>query len=299
VRARVLLGVGILAAPLGDLARAREACSESVRLAAAAGDDWSRALALTTLGVAQWGLGELKEAAEAHERALSIFEALDNLWGVTVSRVLRARTAIEAEDEHMAEQLLDAAVDDARATGDGHLIGLAFEQHARLALRRGDLDAANRAATECLVAGETLGYREGIVAGLHLLGRIRHESGDHAAAKSHWLRALDLAWSIRHIGALCQALESLAALAAEGGDHDHAALLLLHAARLRDRRGVPVRRSEAEAVQALVAGVRSRVGQRWDGMERLVPLTSIDDVVASLLQPPDHAGLPTASAPRL
>ncbi len=124
-----------------------------------------------------------------------------------------------------------------------------------------------------------------MVAGLQVLGRVRHQSGDPEAAKAHWLRALDLAWSIGHTGAICEALESLARLAVGGGDADHAAVLLLHAARLRQRRGLPVRPSDAEAVRALTHDVRSRVGQRWDGMERLVPLTSVQDVVTSLLQP--------------
>jgi predicted ATPase/DNA-binding SARP family transcriptional activator len=285
VRARVMLGVGILAAPLGDLARAREACAESAELAMAGGDEAARALALVTLGLAQWGLGDLKEAADSHDEAIATFERLDRQWEVSVARVLRARTAIEANDDRLAEQLLDGAMDDVRATGDGHLIGLAFEQHARLAIRRGELEVAGMAAHQCLAEAESLGYREGMVAGLQVLGRVRHQSGDPEAAKAHWLRALDLAWSIGHTGAICEVLESLARLAVGGGDADHAAVLLLHAARLRQRRGLPVRPSDAEAVRALTHDVRSRVGQRWDGMERLVPLTSVQDVVTSLLQP--------------
>ena len=293
VRARVMLGVGILAAPLGDLARAREACAESAELAATAGDEGARALALITLGVAQWGLGELKEAAESHDEAIATFERLDRQWEVSVARVLRARTAIEAHDYRLAEQLLDGAMDDIRATGDGHLMGLAFEQHARLALRRGDFEVAGMAAHQCLTEGESLGYREGMVAGLQLLGRVRHRSGDAEAAREHWLRALDLAWSIGHTGATCEALESLARLAVDEADAEQAAVLLLHAVRLRQRRGLPVRPSDAPAVEALVDDVRSRVGQRWEGMERLVPLTSVQDVVTSLLQP----GRPTLHSP--
>lgn len=52
---------------------------------------------------------------------------------------------------------------------------------------------------------------------------------------------------------------------------------------MRDRRGVPAPNSEAETIRRPVDGARERVGQRWEGMERLVPLTSVDDVVASLL----------------
>jgi hypothetical protein len=195
------------------------------------------------------------------------------------------RTAIDAADDELAADLLDAAMDEIRATGDGHLVGMAFEQHARLALRRGDLELAGVAASQCLAEGEALGYREGIVAGLHLLGRVRLQTGDPAGARSNWLRALDLAWSIGHVGAACEALEWLARLAADEGNDDQAAVLLLHAARLRQRRGLPVRPSDAAAVQALIREVRSRVGERWDGMERLVPLTSVNEVVASLLHP--------------
>lgn len=285
VRARVMLGVGILAAPLGDLARAREACAESADLARSAGNDAALAGALITLGVAQWGLGDLKEAADTLDTAISLFDRLGDRWGANVSRVLRARTAIEAADDEVAEQLLDAAMEEIRATGDGHLIGMAFEQYARLALRRGDLELAGIAASQSLAEGEALGYREGIVAGLHLLGRVRLHTGDRVGARANWLRALDLAWSIGHAGAACEALEWLARLAADEGDDDQAAVLLLHAARLRQRRGLPVRPSDSDSVQALVREVRSRLGPRWDGMERLVPLTSVNEVVASVLHP--------------
>jgi predicted ATPase/DNA-binding SARP family transcriptional activator len=67
VRSRVLLGVGLVAAPLGSLPEARDACAEAADLSRSVGDDRGTGDALITLGVALWGLGDLERAAAAHD----------------------------------------------------------------------------------------------------------------------------------------------------------------------------------------------------------------------------------------
>ena len=281
VRARVLLGIGALASPRGDLARAVQACAEGAQLAREAGDRATLAHCLLVLGVAQWGLGEVEAAATTQDEGIDLFDRLHHRWGATMTRVVRARTALEQGDVGVARRLLDTALDEARALGDGHLLGLALEQHARCALLIGDGASAESAASEALVRHEANGYTEGTVASLHLLGRVH--VADPVRSRAFHLRALELGVGMGHASAQCEALEALAALDADQGDVERACLLLVHAARQRERRSLGLRPGEAEAVERLRATVQRAVGPVWESTERRAPLTSLDEILGRLL----------------
>jgi ATP/maltotriose-dependent transcriptional regulator MalT len=277
----VLLGIGAVASPRGDLARAVQACAEGAELSRGAGDHATRAHCLLVLGVAQWGLGEVEAAAATHDEGIDLFDGLHHPWGATMTRIVRARTALEQGEVALARDLLDIALDDARTLGDGHLLGLALEQHAQCSLLIGDRASAELAASEALTRHEANGYTEGIVAALHLLGRV-HVANPGRSRAFH-LRALELGVGMGHATAQCEALEALAALDADEGDVERACLLLVHAARQRERRSLALRPGEADEVQRLRAAVQRAVGPVWESTERLAPLTSLDEIVGRLL----------------
>lgn len=118
VRARVLLGVGLLAAPLGDNDRVRQVCRESADTGRALDDDRTLAAALLTLGVAEWATGDLTSAASTHDEAAALFDGLGDGWGATICRILRARTARDMGDLDTTEALLEVAVEDGMSIED-------------------------------------------------------------------------------------------------------------------------------------------------------------------------------------
>ena len=97
------------------------------------------------------------------------------------------------------------------------MLGIALTQIAQIAIAGHDAAAAMSAASEALALQERIGYTEGIVSALHVLGHAHRASGDTHAARQHHRRALGLAARIGHAAAMCEAVEDLA------GDETHGA----------------------------------------------------------------------------
>jgi tetratricopeptide (TPR) repeat protein len=284
----VLWGFGLLVASLGQLERARTAGAESVALAREADDDRAIGLALNTLAVAQWALGE-PEAAASHDEALRRFQGAGDLWGEAVCAVLRARTALDAGDTD-APSMTTAALAAARMCGDRHVVGIALEQTARAKLFLGDIDGAAVAALEALTAQESIGYTEGMVAALHLLGTSRAAAGRFADARGLHVRALELATRIGHAAATCEALEDLARVAAAEASHGQALGLLGVARRERRSRNLPLRVPDQRSLEAMEAQVRDALGGPLTvEAESAVEKLGLDDLISELLGAVDNA----------
>ena len=250
VRGKAVWGRALLAASLGELAAAGELAHEAVTLGHRSGDAVVLGCGLNALSVTQWALGDLEASSRTRQEALTAFEAADHTWGIALCKVLRARTSIDLSDPASAS-LAEEALDAARGTGDLHLVGLGLEQVTRLALREGRTDTAVRNATEAVAVQEQIGYTEGVIAALHLLGQSSLAAADLAAARLHHERALGLALAIGHAAAMCEALEGLACVAAAQPDHGRAAALLVLADTHRALRSLPRRHDDAAEIEAL------------------------------------------------
>jgi hypothetical protein len=166
-----------------------------------------------------------------------------------VCNVLLARTLFDLDDP-TAAVVAAAGVEHARRAGDRHVLGIALTQIAQIAIAGGDAPSAVSAASEALALQELIGYTEGIVSGLHVLGHAHRSRGDIDAAKQHHRRALALATQIGHAAATCEAIEDLAR--DETVDRPDFAAMLLRAARAeRARRGLPLRQRDAEELADL------------------------------------------------
>ncbi|MGY1604204.1 BTAD domain-containing putative transcriptional regulator [Geodermatophilus sp. SYSU D00815] len=283
VRSRVLLGVGLVAAPLGDLVEARDACAEAAELSRSAGDDRGTGDALITLGVALWALGDLDAAAAAHDEAVERLAGEAEPWRRDVAVVLRARTAVDRGDPDATDRVA-AAVAAARRSGDAHLLGLALSQRARDALRTGRRRVAAEAAEGARDACRRIGYREGEAGALTLLARARLAEGSVGTAAALAEQAIGVAAAIGHRGALCSAAEALAAVRAAAGDDRGALVLLEVAAAERRRRGIPDAPVERALTARLREGLRTRLGPAGEASaadERAGGL-DLDDVAAMI-----------------
>ncbi len=258
VRAKVLWGLGLVTASLGELERAREAGADSTALARDAGDDAALGYGLNALAVAEWALGDLPAAADAHDEAIQRFEAAGDGWGRAVCMVLRARTAHDA-GEPAAVAMARAALPVARACGDQHVLGIALEQMARAELAAGRIHAAVAAADQALAAQESIGYTEGTIAALHLLGESQAAAGDLAEARALHVRALQLSSRIGHAAAICEAVEELARIALAEGALHQALRLLAVTRREREQRNLPLRAPDRRALDDLERSTKERI----------------------------------------
>jgi predicted ATPase/DNA-binding SARP family transcriptional activator len=276
VRGKAVWGLALLAASLGELERAQSLATESTDLGRQSGDLVVTGCGLNALAVTEWALGDLEGARRTRDESIAAFAAAGHEWGLALCRVLQARTAIDQGDPQatsLAEQGLAAA----RATGDLHLVGIGLEQVTRLALRAGLVDAANSSAAEAVDVQERIGYTEGVIASLHLLGRAALASGAAAGAESQHIRALRLALAIGHAAAMCEALEDLAQVAAIAGDQTRAASLLQLAEQHRGARSLPRRHDEEAWAETLRREIRATTAHR-------APDGPLDDAVRDVLR---------------
>ena len=281
VRAAVLLAVGRIAAPQGDLDRALTTCGESAEISRRLGDDQACADALVTLGIAQWATGDLSAAAATHDEAARLAGRAGDAFLRDLTLALRARTAVDAGDPD-AELLIDEAVVRARRSREKHRIGLALAQQARHALLSGNGQTAYNAAQESLVNWQHVGYQEGAVNALNLLARASTVLDRPGEAEEFAVQALRVAAAIGHRGAMCQSSESLAGALHARGDDERAALLLAVSSAERRRRGIPTPGAEAAQLDALVTAVREQAGGAAERAERQADYLTVDDLLEQI-----------------
>lgn len=277
-RSKVLWSLALLASSLGQVGRAEGFARESVACGRQARDPVQRAYGLNALAVVQWAHGDLDGSEASRTEAISLFRENNDVWGLAVSQVLRARTAIDRDDPDTAK-LVEEGLAAARVTGDRHLVGIALAQAARLALRTGDPPRAIGLATDSLDAAESIGYLEGMLAALHLLGLASLAAGLPHESRTHHLRALRLAVSIGHAAATCEAVEGLAHVALADGRTDDATELAAAVDRRRRELGLPRRTPEVELFAEFPHDPMPGPGDGLPGLSA----ASLDEIVDSLI----------------
>lgn len=254
VRAKASWTLALAAGSRGDLQRCRTLGALAADLGRAVDDDAIIGYGLNAEAVALWGLGELDASASLHGKAIRHFETAADVWGIGVCSVLRARTAVDAGADN-AEELTSHAVEAARAAGDRHIIGIALEQLARVALNTGDPTRASALVRESLAAHETIGYSEGMLSSLHLLGRAALANGASSDARDHHLRALGIAVGIGHAAGTLEALDGLTAVAVALGETELALRLAQVVEVERSARHLPRRADDDAMLNLLLAEV--------------------------------------------
>jgi len=267
LRFRVLFGRGLVEASLGHLDGAHAIGRQARQLAeetAAEGEDaYPVGGAPILLGVVAWARGDLGAAIRHHEEAMRLADAGGDSWISAVAGVLRARTAVDADTPDRRERIADG-LDRARRCGDRLILGIGYEQLARLELHERRYEAAIQVARRAIEQHTLIGYPEGMVAALQPLGRALLGTGDHDGAWATHRRALGLATSIGHPAAACEAMEDLAAVLEHRGDDPDALQLLLAAQARRLAEGVPARPGSQEQLDRRIARLRAITGITTD-----------------------------------
>jgi hypothetical protein len=239
-------------------------------------------------------MGDLPGAAAAHDEAAERADACGETWHRTAALILRARTAVDA-DEDDADDRIAAALAAARLGRESQQMGLAVSQVARRALLTGDPRAAAAAARECLSLWRSVSYREGEIHALTLLDRAVTATGDATEAEELAREALGVAAAIGHRGGLCDGVERLAGARHAAGDDEEALTLLTVADAERRRVGIPVPAADAQPLANLADQLRRRLGARAASVSAQARDRTVDDVVGELRIRPTITQFPTGS----
>lgn len=296
LRATVLRSLAMLANPVGRLELAVRSGEESVALMDRAGDRNGLAASLMTLGVSQWAVGRVADAATSHDRAVELMADRHGSWQYVAALTLRARAALDGGEADAADRIA-AAVEAAEVGDQEQMLGLALACRARLLLRDGDAPAAAVTADAALRVWRSIDYSEGVMSALNLVGRARLGAGQ-AGAEPVFQEALTIARTTSHRGAACESVESLALAAAAAGRREHAYLLLAVAGRERRRLSAPAPGTDRPVLDRTLEELRAGLGEAVAAVEAQAPLVRFDDLVDRLLLAAPHVGLDRARQQR-
>lgn len=128
-------------AALGELAAARTACEDAIRIVAPLGDAWGLAHAEAALGRIAQAEGRFADAAAHHGRAAESADRLGAAGAAALRHVHLGRALLDAGDP-AAAAMLRRAVDEAERAGDLRLLAVARVALAEASIAAGDHDTA-------------------------------------------------------------------------------------------------------------------------------------------------------------
>ena len=270
VLAEALRRLAVVLHQRNEVARARELCDRSYKVASALGNDVLVAEALNTMGGMALRSGAVEEARahflQALERGGPASELLArveqnlgilaNIKGQLVEAVRHYERSVAAyratNDEHgsarayvnlgiahtdlrqydWADSYFSKSSDIAERAGDVHLQGMCLVNHAEAHLLRGRYDEARRMAEAALAMFDQLDARANKSEAYKMIGMVYRETGRPALAESRLRTAIELAVSTGSVLNEAEAARELALLMQAMGRNQDALTLLNTAHRL-------------------------------------------------------------------
>ncbi len=251
-RALQLNATGRLAELGGDVRRGFELQCESVDHFEVAGVHWALAVINGDVGMMAFRLGEVDEALRRTRRAAEAARRL-RLGGYQAVLLNRLGWfAMLTGDIDLSDRLVDEAIDLAESLRFTSAEAFARLGRAIVRRRQGRLDEAVVEATRANGLFIATGLHNGRPQALSTLGLVAHERGDLATARRLHLESFEIGRGINDQRCIGLALEGLAGVALDGGDHRNALALLAaaQAARSIDGGAPPGPESDAPEVSA-------------------------------------------------
>jgi DNA-binding SARP family transcriptional activator len=237
VHCRIYLALSLAAT--GEFGRARDALSESVRLAERAGHDWSLAWSWYATAVCQLQQRHIAMACDSFDHALALERGPDGAPRFFLPRSAPGHAYTLAGRLEEGVRLMEDAAADASILHRRRTI----ESLARWHLHQGRANEALRCTEDALALARAHKHRGAEVSALHMLARIltRGVETDPAAlprALSACTEALDRAEGLGMWPLVAGCKETLASLWECSGDRERATALRACARQLRDDIGI-------------------------------------------------------------
>lgn len=213
-----------------DYARTGEYFRQALSLATATGSELMVAHSLNRLGNWYVNTEKITDAFQLHERALEIFQNLNDKRGIAESYDLLGMCSIFEGDAFLCGQYYTRAIDLWREIGD--LRGLASSQISYAFLHRNydtdlivtetSFDESVPAMLEALQRTQDIGWRAGESFTSWLLGISYASQGQYLRALAYAERGLEIAQEIQHHQWIAGALCAVGAIHAELLDAEYA-----------------------------------------------------------------------------
>jgi predicted ATPase/DNA-binding SARP family transcriptional activator len=177
LRAKALHSAGYLALAQGDFAACDALGEQSLELYRALDDREGIGRTVHLLAHSAAWQQQYGRAMALGEESLALARELGHARGIIVSLGQAGALLGQGGDYGRAAALLDEAQDLARRYGDETAQASLYETQSKLALARGEYDAAFTHATECLRIFRAYGTTDGVASGLRLLAVVSEAEG--------------------------------------------------------------------------------------------------------------------------
>jgi predicted ATPase/DNA-binding winged helix-turn-helix (wHTH) protein len=239
-RAKTCLFLGAFTNAQGDFRAAAHFSDLGLSLFEELNDPWGIALSWNSSAIGARDRGDYITAQGNFEKSLTF-------WRTTGDRVAIARCLHNlgniskiSGDHARARMALTEAMQIFQELGDDSGAAWALNQHGDVAREQGDLGGARELYEQALFAFRSAGDRWGQARSLADLGTIACELGEHDAAFENFRESLDIFTSLEHRRGIARVLEGLACFASAKGDARRALSVASAASHLRQLVSAPL-----------------------------------------------------------
>jgi CHAT domain-containing protein/tetratricopeptide (TPR) repeat protein len=184
--------LGVAYQRLGEVERARSACTRALASARRIGDRHEEVAAINTLGSLEQGAGEPWRAFLLLDEALAGWRELGDRGGEAATLTSLGRLYVVLGKLPEARRALDRAAASAHAAGDRRSEAGAATELGWLRFREGDAASARRELSHALDLWQAAGDRWGAGGALDRLGSLSRETGEPRRAIAEYGRALEV-----------------------------------------------------------------------------------------------------------
>jgi predicted ATPase len=301
MRARALNAAGIMAFSLGDLNHSQELHQAAIDLSQRIGAVHELARSQDNLGIVNIVSGNIGEGAGNFRAALDAYRNAGDRRGEAVVLDHLAGAYHSADDLDASLRYANESVEAWTRLGDQHGIGHALQQVGMTLMYQGKYDdaivqleksrslaaaqedpvllgnALLNLASALEMSGDPARARDLLVDALrlyeqagdarsagygrYLQGHVARRLGDLQTAREHLDAALEALEAAGQQDAVALCLETLGGLAADEGEHERAASLLIKALKIRELAGIPLPKTRTEEFQQDLDDVIAHLGQ--------------------------------------
>ncbi len=251
-RAKVSQFLGALTTAQGDYTAAEHFLQQALSLYEEMDDQWGIAASLNALAVSARDRGDYTSAQGNFERSLACWRLLPDQLAIARCLHNLANVVKVRGDYARARWALREATDIFETLGDRSGAAWSINQQGDIAREQGELTAARGFYQRALVAFREAGDRWGSARSLTDLGIIDCDEGNSEAAYAAYREALEAFVELGHRRGIARVLEGFACLAKAGGHPKRALTLAAAAAHLRDVISAPLPPAEGAGFERLM-----------------------------------------------
>ncbi|MDQ4078143.1 MAG: tetratricopeptide repeat protein, partial [Chloroflexota bacterium] len=241
VRAKSMLGAGVLAWMQADHAHAMALFENGLHLFEELGDKGGIATMYGNLGVIAMDRGDYDQALQLMEESLMLRRELGDKWGMSICLNNLGAVAGRQGDQERAQRYYEESLALSRELDDKGMVAIQLANLGAVADDQGDYQRALDLHQESLTLRRELGEKSGIARSLLGLGRVAFKQHNTAQACRYYRESLALGRDLGDKETIVDCLEGFALVASTREPSVRAARLWGATAGLREVLGVPWR----------------------------------------------------------